>query len=189
LTHCLLHVNWLHRFVSCSFSSASYCRILGQILRIVLINIVSALLFHFIIHMWYAQSDAADAGRFHVSPLTLSLLFCLLFCMKVTTIISYGRACSAITSWWYPAHIPFLLLHLYGIFFVYILNSYFLGEGSYYVKNNCVTMWNWGYLPHYTTWKPHSRSLNVNVFHCYTQTAVKHYLYLYNCDKLYNPHT
>jgi len=40
---------------------------------------------------------------------------------------------------------------LYGIFFVYVLNSYFLGEGLYYVKSIWVTMWNWGYLPHYTT--------------------------------------
>lgn len=176
MTHCLLHVNWLHRVVSSSFSSASYCRILGQILRIVLINIVSALLFHFIIHMWYAQSDAADAGRFHFNLLTLSSFF-------LFTILPEGYYYYLLWSCMF-GHYQLMvcgshtvsLLHLYGIFFVYVLNSYFLGEGLYYVKSICVTMWNWGYLPHYTTWKPHSCGLNVNVFPCYTQTAVKHYL-------------
>jgi len=134
--------------------------------------------------MWYTQSHVADGCRFHFSLLTLSCkspaISCLHFCIKVTLIISYSCACSAISIWSYPARIPFLPLHLYWIFVVYVLNSYFLGEGSYCLKGICVTMWDWGYLPLYKKWKPHSCSLNVTVFPCYTQTIVKHYL-LYNC--------
>jgi len=138
------------------------------------------LLFHFIVLLWYTQSHAADGCRFHFSLLTLSCkspaISCLHFCIKVTLIIFYGCARSAISRWSYPVCIPFLLLHLCWIFFVRILNSYFLGEGSYSIKSICVTMWDLGYLPLCTKWKPHSHSLSVTVFPCYTQTAVKYYL-------------